>query len=78
MLPLFAFNAEMFVDEPEGTSITVIAKISIWKDLDEVKAVISDAYREDILNERMIEVNGIKGYEITHQLLNTNNSPSIY
>jgi hypothetical protein len=60
-------NAEMFVDEPEGTSITVIAKISIWKDLDEAKAVISDAYREDILNERMIEVNGVKGYEITHQ-----------
>ena len=63
-------NAEMFVDEPEGTSITVIAKTSIWKDLDEAKSVIRDAYREDILNERIIEVNGIKGYELTHQSTN--------
>ncbi|MBW6518573.1 MAG: hypothetical protein K0A89_08750 [ANME-2 cluster archaeon] len=60
-------NAEMFVDEPEGTSITVIAITSLWKNLDEAKTVM---YREDILNERMIEVNGIKGYELTHQSTN--------
>jgi len=60
-------NAEMFVDDPEGTSITVIAKTSIWKDLDEAKSVIRDAYREEILNERIIEVNGIKGYELMYQ-----------
>jgi hypothetical protein len=60
-------NAEMFVDEPEGTSITVIAKTSIWKDLDEAKAVIRDVYRDDILNEKMIEVDGIQGYDLTHQ-----------
>jgi len=35
--------------------------------LDEAKSAIRDAYREDILSERMIEVNGIKGYELTHQ-----------
>ena len=64
-------NVEQFVDEPEGTSITVIAKTSIWKDLDEAKAVIRD-FRDpdDILNERMIEVNGIQGYELTHQSTN--------
>jgi hypothetical protein len=63
-------NAEQFVEEPEATTITVIAKTSVWKDLDEAKAVISDAFRDDILTERMIEVNGIKGYELTHQTTN--------
>lgn len=60
-------NVEQFVDEPEGTTITVIVKTSIWKNLDEAKTVISDAYHEDILNERMIEVNGIEGYELTRE-----------
>ena len=60
-------NAEMFVDEPEGTSITIIAKTSVWKDLDEAKSVIRDAFSEDILNERMIVVNNIQGYELTRE-----------
>ncbi len=60
-------NAEMFVNEPEATSITVIAKNTTWKDLEEAKAVIRDAYRENILDERMIEINGIKGYELTRE-----------
>ena len=63
-------NVEQFVEEPEATTITVIAKTSVWKDLDEAKAVISDSFRDDILTERMIEVNGIKGYELTHQTTN--------
>jgi len=35
--------------------------------LDEAKAVISEAYRENILNERMIVVNNIQGYELTRE-----------
>ncbi len=60
-------NAEMFVDEPEGTSITIIAKTSVWKDLDEAKSIMHDAFNENILNERMIIVNNIQGYELTHE-----------
>ena len=58
---------EQFVKEPESTTITVITKTSNWKDLDEAKGVISDHFSDDILSERMIEVRGIKGYELLRQ-----------
>ena len=59
-------NVEMFVEEPEATTITIIAKTTKWKNLEEAKNTYRDAYGgpETILEERDIEVNGIKGYEI--------------
>ncbi|MGP8320397.1 MAG: PsbP-related protein [Methanosarcinaceae archaeon] len=59
-------NVEMFVDEPEGTSITIIAKTNNWKNWDEVINAYREIHPETIVKEKIIEVNGVKGYEFTH------------
>jgi len=58
-------KVDMFTKSQEGTSITIIAKTTEWKSLDEVKNLFKETYSETIIKEGFIEVNGVKGYEMT-------------
>jgi hypothetical protein len=55
---------DMFTKKGEGTSITVIAKTTNWKSLDEVKKLFKETYSDTIIEENIIEVNSVRGYEI--------------
>lgn len=58
-------KVDMFTKSPEGTSITIIAKTTNWKSLDEVKTLYEEIYAGTIVKENIIEVSGVKGYEMT-------------
>lgn len=57
-------KVDMFTKKGEGTSITVIAKTTNWKSLDEVKKLFKETYSDTIIEENIIEVNSVRGYEI--------------
>jgi hypothetical protein len=59
-------KVDMFSKKGEGTSITIIAKTTIWKNLDEVKNALkeeTDSFTK--IEENIIEVNGLMRYEKT-------------
>jgi len=57
---------------PEGVSITITVKTTSWKSLDEIKKLFNTVFKETIIEEDIIEVNHIQGYEMTQS------SPPIY
>lgn len=57
-------RVDQFTDN-EGSSIAIISKTNDWKSLEEVQSVYRGIRApETIVNESIIEVNGIKGYAI--------------
>ncbi len=58
-------RVDQFTKPDEGTSIAIISKTNDWKSLDDVKSVYRGIRApETIVNESIIEVNGIKAYAI--------------
>ena len=58
-------KVDIFTKSSEATSIIIIAKTTNWKNLDEVKNLYKEIYREIIVKKNIIEVNNVKGYEMT-------------
>jgi len=68
----------MFTKPSEGTSITYIAKTSVWKDTNEAKSVWKEAFNGSITNETDLNVNNLKGYEITRNESGTKSKMVIF
>ena len=68
----------MFTKPSEGTSIAIIAKTSVWKDTNEAKSVWKEAFKGAITNETDLNVNNLKGYEITRNESGTKSKWAIF
>ena len=71
-------KVDMFTKPSEGTSITIIAKTSVWKDTNEAKSVWKEAFNGSITNETDLNVNNLKGYEITRNESGTKSKMVIF
>ena len=71
-------KVDMFTKPSEGTSITIIAKTSIWKDTKEAKSVWQEVFNGVITNETDLNVNNLKGYEITLDESGTKSKMAIF
>ncbi len=71
-------KVDMFTKPSEGTSITIIAKTSVWKDTNEAKSVWQEAFNGTITNETDLNVNNLKGYEITRNESGTKSKWAIF
>lgn len=71
-------KVDMFTKPSEGTSITIIAKTSVWKDTNEAKSVWNEAFNGSITNETDLNVNNLKGYEITRNESGTKSKMAIF
>lgn len=71
-------KVDMFTKPSEATSITIIVKTSIWKDTNEAKSVWQEAFKESITNENDLNLNNLKGYEITRDDSGTKSKMAIF
>ena len=71
-------KVDMFTKPSEGTSITIIAKTSVWKDTNEAKSVWKEYFNGAITNETDLNVNNLKGYEITRDESGTKSKMAIF
>ncbi len=61
-------KVEMFTKKGEGTSITIIVKLTDWTNLEEVKKQYGEMHPlKIVLKEGIIEVNSREGYEIIYK-----------
>ena len=71
-------KVDMFTKPSEGTSITIIAKTSVWKNTNEAKSVWKEYFNGAITNETDLNVNNLKGYEITRDESGTKSKMAIF
>ena len=71
-------KVDMFTKPSEGTSITIIAKTSVWKDTNEAKSVWQASFNGTITNETDLNVNNLKGYEIIRDDSGTKSKMAIF